>query len=153
MIRYPSGEHITVPKHVRTRRVRTLLTASTAIPLPVLPRFAPLVMVPFQVAMRTPLRRGVAALVPRLPEGPSEESRRRSRFAIACEARTGSRTRRGTVSGSDLYGLTAVTTVEGALRCAAPGYAGKGALAPSQAFDPREFLGALEARGVEYEIE
>jgi short subunit dehydrogenase-like uncharacterized protein len=153
MIRYPSGEHITVPKHVRTRRVRTLLAASTAIPLPVVPRFAPLVMLPLQVAMRTPLRRGVAALVPRLPEGPSEESRRRSRFVIACEARADSRTRLGTVSGSDLYGLTAVTTVEGALRCAGPGYAGKGALAPSQAFHPREFMGALEARGVEYEIE
>ena len=29
MLRYPAGEHITVPRHVRTERVRTLLTAST----------------------------------------------------------------------------------------------------------------------------
>jgi short subunit dehydrogenase-like uncharacterized protein len=110
-------------------------------------------MLPFQVAMRTPLRRGLATLVQRLPEGPSEKSRRRSRFVIVCEARRGERTRRGMATGSDLYGLTAVTTVEGALRCAAPGYAGKGALAPSQAFDPHEFMGALEARGVEHEVE
>ncbi len=153
MVRYPAGEHITVPRHVRTRRVRTLLTVSTAIPLPVVPRFAPLVMPPFQVAMRTPLRRALAALVPRLPEGPSEESRRKSRFVIVCEARKDSRTRRGTVTGSDLYGLTAITTVEGALRCAAPGYAAKGALAPAQAFEPGEFMRALEGRGVEHEVE
>jgi short subunit dehydrogenase-like uncharacterized protein len=153
MIHYPAGEHVTVPRHVQTRRVRTLLTASTVIPLPVVPRVAPLVMVPFQIAMRTPLRRALAALVPRLPEGPSEESRRKSRFTIVCEARADSQARRGTVTGSDIYGLTAVTTVEGALRCVAPGYDRKGALAPSQAFDPRDFMRALQNHGVEYEIE
>lgn len=153
MLRYPAGEHITVPRHVRTRQVRTMLTASTVMPLPIVPRVAPLVMTPLQLAMRTPLRRALAALIPRLPEGPSEESRRRSRFAVVCEARRGERVRRGTVVGSDVYGLTARTTVEGALRCAAPGYDLRGALAPSQAFDPREFLRALGKFGVEYEIE
>ena len=34
MVRYPAGEHVTVPRHVQTQRVRTLLTASTVIPLP-----------------------------------------------------------------------------------------------------------------------
>ena len=112
-----------MPRHVETERVRTLLTASTVIPLPLVPRVAPLAMAPFQLAMRTPLRRALAALIPRLPEGPSEESRRerqlhdRLRGAPGLEA-----TRRGTVTGGDLYGLTARTTVEGALRCAAPGY-------------------------------
>jgi short subunit dehydrogenase-like uncharacterized protein len=153
MIRYPAGEHVTVPRHVQTPRVRTLLTASTAIRLPVVPRVAPLVMLPFQIAMRTPLRRALAALVSRLPEGPSEESRRKSRFTIVCEARGGSRARRGTVTGSDPYGLTAGTTVEGALRCAAPGYDRKGALAPSEAFDPHDFMSALQDHGVEYEVE
>jgi short subunit dehydrogenase-like uncharacterized protein len=153
MIRYPAGEQVTVPRHVQTRRVRTLLTASTAVPVPVVNRMAPLVMAPFQLAMRTPLRRALAALVPRLPEGPSDESRRKSRFTIVCEARAGSEIRRGTVTGSDVYGLTAKTTVEGALRCATPGYDRKGALAPSQAFDPHEFLGALQGYGVEYAVE
>jgi short subunit dehydrogenase-like uncharacterized protein len=153
MVRYPAGEHITVPRHVQTQRVRTLLTASTVVPLPLVPRVAPLVMVPFQLTMRTPLRRAVAALIPRLPEGPSEESRRSSSFTVVCEARQGSRRRRGTVTGADLYGLTARTTVEGALRCAAPGYDRKGALAPSEAFDPRDFLAALRDFGVEHEVE
>jgi len=153
MVRYPAGEHVTVPRHVRTQRVRTLLTASTVIPLPLVPRVAPLVMVPFQLAMRTPLRRAVAALLPRLPEGPSEQSRRSSSFTIVCEASQGSRRQRGTITGADPYGLTARTTVEGALRCAAPGYDRKGALAPSEAFDPRDFLGALQDYGVEHEVE
>ena len=54
------------------------------------------------------------------------------------------------MTGRDLYGLTARTTVEGALRFAAPGYDRKGALAPSEAFDPRDFLSAL---GIEHEVE
>jgi len=149
MVRYPAGENITVPRHVRTPRVRTLLSASTAVPLP--GPAASLVMAPFQLAMRTPIRRALEALVPRLPEGPSEESRRKSRFVIECEARGPSGYRRGHVSGSDPYGLTARTTVEGALRCAAPGYDRRGALAPSQAFDPADFLDSLGSAGVEYE--
>ena len=153
MLRYPAGEHITVPRHVRTERVRTLLTASTVIPLPLVPRVAPLVMAPFQLAMRTPLRRALGAVTSRLPEGPSEESRRSSSFTIVCEAHRDSRRRRGTVTGTDLYGLTARTTVQGALRCAAPGYDRKGALAPSEAFDARDFLDGLRSFGVEHEVE
>ena len=152
MLRYPAGEHITVPRHVRTQRVRTLIAASTLLPLPLVPRVAGLVMAPAQLAMRTPLRRAVAALLPRLPEGPSEESRRKARFLIDCEARKGPSVRRGTVTGSNPYGLTARATVEGAFRCASPDYDRKGALAPSQAFDPREFLDALADFGVEYDI-
>ena len=149
MVRYPAGEQITVPKHVDTPRVTTRLSASTAIPLP--GPVATLAMVPFQLALRTPVRRGLEALIPRMPEGPSTESRRKSRFVIVCEVRRGSRRTRGTVSGSDPYGLTARTTVEGALRCAADGYEASGALAPSQAFDPADFLDSLASAGVEYE--
>jgi hypothetical protein len=109
--------------------------------------------VPFQLTMRTPLRRVAAAMISRLPEGPSEESRRSSSFTIACEARQGSRRRRGTVTGANPHGLTARSTVEGALRCAAPGYDRSGALAPSEAFDPRDFLAALRDFGVEHEVE
>ncbi|MEK6326410.1 MAG: saccharopine dehydrogenase NADP-binding domain-containing protein [Actinomycetota bacterium] len=153
MLRYPAGEHITVPRHVETARVRTLLTASTLVSLPLVGRVAPLVMAPFQLAMRTPLRRALGAVIPRLPEGPSEESRRKSSFTIVCEARQDSRRRRGTVTGADPYGFTAKTTVEGALRFAAPGYDRSGALAPSEAFDPRDFLEGLREFGVEHEVE
>jgi hypothetical protein len=150
MARYPAGEHITVPKHVKTGRVTTRLSANTTVPLP--GPAATLVMAPFQLALRTPIRRAFEALIPHLPEGPGIESRRKSRFLIACEARRGAERTRGTVSGSDLYGLTARATVEGALRCAAEGYDRRGALAPSQAFEPADFLDSLRSAGVEYEV-
>lgn len=149
MVRYPAGEQITVPRHVETQSVRTILTASTLLPVPWL---APLVMTPFQLALRTPIRRGLESLIPRLPEGPSDKGRRASRFTIVCEAREGSRRSRATVTGSDPYGLTARTTVEGAIRCSDPEFDRTGALAPSQAFDPTDFLDALAGFGVEYEV-
>ena len=152
MVRYPAGEHVTVPRHVETSEVRTLLTASSVMPHPRLAFAAPLTMPVVQTATRTPLRRGLEAIVRRLPEGPSEENRRRSRFTIVCDASGPAGRRRGIVTGRDVYGLTARTTVEGALRCAAPGYGKSGALAPAQAFDPREFLRAMSGAGLSYEV-
>ena len=151
MLRYPSGEQITVPRHVETRRVRTLLHGM------VLPeRLAPLAsltMPALGLAMRTPLRRVVGAGINRMPEGPSDEARSKARFMVTCEAQAGPHTRRGTVTGSDVYGLTAATTVHGALLAAAPEFDRSGALAPAQAFDPHDFLQALDWFGVEFEVE
>jgi hypothetical protein len=148
-LRYPAGEQITVPRHVETAQVRTLLRGMALPP----PPFASLALPSLGLAMRTPLRRVVDAVIGRMPEGPSEESRRRSRFIVDCEAKAGSRTRRGTVTGSDVYGLTAVTTTHGALLAADPSFDRKGALAPAQAFEPAAFLDALAEFGVEYEVE
>jgi short subunit dehydrogenase-like uncharacterized protein len=153
MARYPAGEQITVPRHVDTREVRTVLTASTVAPHPRLAVATPLLMPAVQLASRTPLRRAMAAVVARLPEGPAAEDRRRARFEIDCEAVAGSGTRRGRIRGRDVYGLTACTTVEAALRMAAPEYERTGALAPSQAFDPEDYLASLAGAGVEWEVE
>ncbi len=153
MVRYPAGEHVTVPLHVDTRNVRTTLSASTAVPHPRLAFAAPFVMPVVQLATRTPLKRAMAAAVARLPEGPAEDDRRRSRFTIDCEAVSGTTRRRGSISGRDVYGLTARTTVEAALRCADPGYERSGALAPSQAFEPEDFLAAMASAGIEWEVD
>jgi short subunit dehydrogenase-like uncharacterized protein len=154
MIRYPAGEHITVPRHLQVRTVRTMLTAETLIPVGrLLSRLAPpVVLTPLQLSMRTPWRRALSLLVSRLPDGPNEESRRKSRFTIVCEARAGTRARRGTITGPDVYSLTARLTALGALKVAAPDYDRRGALAPSQAFDPRELLRSLRDFGVEFEV-
>jgi short subunit dehydrogenase-like uncharacterized protein len=149
MTRYPAGEHITVPRHVDTRTVRTALTASTTSPVAI---GAPVLMTGLSVALKTPLRRAVDAAVNRLPEGPREERRRAARFTIVCDARAGSRRRRGVIRGEDVYGMTARSIVAGALRCAAPGFGKSGALAPSEAFDPADFLPELSEFGVEHEI-
>lgn len=152
MTRYPSGEHITVPRHVDTANVRTMLSATTVVGDPRFARAA-LLTRPLQPLLRTPARRLIDAAVGRLPEGPDAERRRRARFMVVCDAVTGGRRRRGVLAGTDIYGLTAVTTVEAALRMAAPGYDRAGALAPAEAFDAREFLEALSGAGVSYEVE
>jgi short subunit dehydrogenase-like uncharacterized protein len=153
MVRYPGGEQITVPRHVDVRSVSTMFSAASLLPTARLAPAAPALMPMFRLGMRTPLRRAADLLIERLPEGPSPEARRASRFMITCEARAGGTRRRGTVTGVDVYGLTAVTTVRGALIAAAPGYGERGALAPSQAFDPAEFLSALGEAGVDHEVE
>ncbi len=152
MVRYPSGEPITVPRHVETRRVRTMLTAATLAPRRAAP-LMPALMPAIAAAMRTPLKRLAEGLVNRLPEGPDPEARRSAHWMIVCEARADGATRRGVVSGTDVYGLTAATTVEGALRLATEGYERSGALAPSQAFDPAGFLDALADFGVALEVD
>jgi hypothetical protein len=148
MLRYPAGEQITVPRHVETAEVRTLLNGM-AVP----PRLTGLVAAAtplLGLAMRTPLRAATGALIRRLPAAPSERARKASRFVVECEARAGDRVRKGTVRGVDVYGLTAASLAHAATLCADPFYERAGALAPAQAFDPASFLDAL---GVSIEIE
>ena len=152
MVRYPAGEHVTVPRHVDTRRVRTMINASMFVPHAKLSVTAPLTLPALQLAARTPARRLIEAGIGRLPEGPSEPKRRAARFCIVCEAMAGAERRLGTITGRDVYGLTARTTVAAAIRCSEPGYDRSGALAPSEAFDPKDFLAELADFGVDYEV-
>ena len=148
-LRYPAGEQITLPKHIETARVRTLLSGMALPP----PPLASLAIPMMGLAARTPLKRVADAVINRMPEGPSEESRRKSRFTVDCRAKAGTRARRGTVTGSDAYGLTAITTSHAALLAAEPSFDRAGALAPAQAFDPRSFLDALADFGVDAKVE
>jgi short subunit dehydrogenase-like uncharacterized protein len=150
MLRYPAGEQITVPRHVETKRVRTLLNGMVVPPrlMPVAVAASPLL----GAAMRTPLRRALGAAIRRLPAAPSEQDRQAARFTISCEARGATGTRRGVVSGSDVYGLTAVSVAHAATLCADPAYDRSGALAPAQAFDPTAFFAALADAGVSSEV-
>jgi short subunit dehydrogenase-like uncharacterized protein len=148
MLRYPAGEQITVPRHIETKRVRTLLNGMV-----VPPRLMPLAVASsplLGLAMRTPLRSAAGALIRRLPAAPSEEDRRKSHFTISCEARGESGVRRGTLRGRDVYGLTAASLAHAAILCSDPAYDRRGALAPAQAFDPAKFLAAI---GVDYELD
>jgi short subunit dehydrogenase-like uncharacterized protein len=151
MLRYPAGEQITVPRHIETKRVRTLLNGMV-----VPPRLMPLAVIAsplLGLTMRTPLRSAAGAAIRRLPAAPSEEDRKKSRFTISCEARGASGVRRGTLRGSDVYGLTAASLAHAATLCADPAYDRRGALAPAQAFDPIEFLAALDDFDVVFDLE
>jgi short subunit dehydrogenase-like uncharacterized protein len=152
MIRYPSGEQITVPHHVKTRAVRTTMNASAFGP----ERLAALtaaMMRPAGVAMRTPLKRLAGAVISRLPEGPTQAQREAMRWMIVCEAKRGELERRGVISGRDVYGLTAAAICRGGLIAAGSDFEGRGALAPSQAFDPSDFLAGLARFDVRWDVE
>ena len=104
-------------------------------------------------AMRTPLRGLFGKAITRLPEGPSASDRAAARFTLVCDARTSTSTRRGILRGHDVYGLTAKLIAEGATRMAAADFSRSGGLAPAQAFDPGEFVDALEPYGISVELE
>lgn len=152
--RYPSGEVLTVPRHVRTRRVTSLITVATLAGSERLAPLVPLLMPATTVALRSPLGPLVERIVDRLPEGPDEARRRAARFTLVAVARgEDGRVRRAVVRGSDVYGLTAATAVEGAARLLAGEGRGTGVLSPATAFDPAAFLDALAPHGVSYELE
>jgi short subunit dehydrogenase-like uncharacterized protein len=152
MTAYPSGEVLTVPRHTRTRRVTSLITASALAPAGALAPAVPLALPGLGMALRTPLRRVADLAIDRLPEGPSPQARAAARFTIAAVAHGedgGSSS--AVVRGSDVYGLTAAIAVHAARRLAAEGFDRAGVLAPASAFDPVEFLDHLGTRGVSYE--
>jgi len=143
MVRYPAGEQITVPRHVPTRNVSTTMNAAAFSSERLAPLFVA-TMGAAGIALRTPLKRIVRTAISRLPEGPTPEQRERMRWMIVCEVRREGRARRGVISGTDVYGLTAASVTRGAILVAKSGFGGRGALAPSQAFDTKEFLRSLE---------
>jgi short subunit dehydrogenase-like uncharacterized protein len=152
MTRYSSGEVLTVPRHTRTRRVVSLLTARTVAPNAVLARLVPYLQPGLQLTMRTPLRALVRRAVDLLRD-PQAPARRAAEFTIAAVARgeDGS-TGRGIVRGADIYGLAAASLVHGAELLSAPGYDRSGALGPAAAFDPKEFLDHLGEQGAAWDL-
>jgi hypothetical protein len=154
MQRYGSGEVITVPRHTRTRRVTSLITASTWSPHPSLTPLLPFVR-PFASRLRrSPFRPLLGLAAPRGgPERSDDERRRTASFTIAAVAQgeDGS-IGRGLVEGSDFYALTATLLAIGAMRLAvAPGVAGT--VPPAVAFDAAELLDSLADRGLRWRLE
>lgn len=150
---YPSGEIVTVPRHVDTPRVVSRISASTFAPHPRIAKAVPLLTPLTVLALRTPLRRGLDQLIGRLPEGPGEDARRRAAYTLVADAvPEQGEPRRAVLRGTDVYGITAVTTVHAAGLMTAPGYDRAGGLAPAEAYEPRSFLDALAEHGVTYEV-
>lgn len=130
VVRFPLPAVVTVPRHVRARRVagvarRDLVDAFAGV---------------------------TREIVESVPEGPTEETRRAARWILAVEAvGEDGRHARGVVHGTDTYGTTAVIAVEAARRLVDDG-AEPGVLAPAQAFDARDFLAFLDTRGVTLDV-
>jgi short subunit dehydrogenase-like uncharacterized protein len=138
-VRFPEGlrtavefagtEPLTVPRHTRVRSVRSYVVA---------PRIAAV------GGLVASLAAPAARLAGRVGGDPSPKRRARWRWTAVAEARVGSRRRRATLRGTDVYGLTALLIAQGAEALRSGAARGVGALAPAQAFDPRPFVSRLE---------
>jgi short subunit dehydrogenase-like uncharacterized protein len=151
--RYPTGEIITVPRHVDTRELVARISTASIAPVavgPLVPSLTPLL----GRLLRSPLRSLLDRAIDTLPEGPGEEARRAVRWTILVGA-TGEdgRSAQGIVEGPDIYGLTAKTITQAATELADPAFTGSGALAPAQGVDPAAFLDRLAAIGVRWQVE
>lgn len=138
-VRFPFGERtvvewsgtepITVPRHTDVLNVRSYLRA------------------PAVAAKAGGLGRLAAPLVRAAsrfgPDGPSEASRRKSRFTVVAEATGAGGSGRCVLEGSDVYGLTALLLVRGAELLLAGEARGTGVLAPAEAFDARTLAARL----------
>jgi short subunit dehydrogenase-like uncharacterized protein len=154
VVRYPGGEVVTVPRHVRTRAICYRWATSAFAPHRALESAVPLAMPVLGALLATPLRDLAESQIGRLPEGPGEDRRRAGRWTIVAEARgAGGSSGRAVVRGSDMYGITAVIAVRAAELLAAEGFDRAGVLAPAQAFDAEAFLRFLEPHGVTFEVE
>jgi short subunit dehydrogenase-like uncharacterized protein len=81
------------------------------------------------------------------PTAVDERGLSAQRFVVEAIVRRGDQTRRATASGRDIYGFTAPLVCEAVERLLAGGGA-SGALAPGEAFDAADFLGALPFDGL-----
>jgi short subunit dehydrogenase-like uncharacterized protein len=151
--RYGSGEVITVPRHIETGTIRTLITASSLVPHPALLPFFPLLRPLVALALRTPLRhliRQVGRLIARLrpraasSPGPRVVSDKGPSFLVVLEAEgRGFEKVRLVAGGRDCHQATARILAHGVSLLARGENRGSGVLSPAQAFQPDTFLDQL----------
>lgn len=78
------------------------------------------------------------------PSAADEHGRSAQQFVVDIRVRRGTEIRHSTATGQDIYAVSAPIIVEGAMRLLDGRHRGSGALAPGEAFDAVDILGALE---------
>lgn len=136
VISFPSGEVITVPRHVPTRRVQTYVGVGRS---PWLARATGLVAPAVSLLLRSRVARLAGWVDVR---GPDEATRAEARFAIVVTARRGVDEAQVVVEGRDVY-ATSARIAAWAARTLADRGGPAGVLAPAEVFDPEEALQAL----------
>ena len=120
MVELPFSEVVTISRHLRARSVRAHLARAALDDI-----------------------RDIATPPPTAADATGRSAQR---FEMVVEARRGESVRRAVASGQDIYAVSAPLVVEAAMRLLR-GEAGRpGALALGEAFDARNFLGALAPR-------
>jgi short subunit dehydrogenase-like uncharacterized protein len=147
-VRFPSGEVVTVPRHVAARRVETFLAFGEGSPLArAAARAAGLVGPLLPVLAASPLGALVRARAGAMA-APDPARRGETTFAVVAEASHKFHRARVSLSGTDIYGLTA-SIVAGGVAHLTTGTANppRGVLAPSELMDPVEALAELVGEG------
>ena len=137
-VRFPFGERdvvewsgtepLTVPRHTQALRVRSYVRA---------PKIAA------KTGAIAKLAAPLVRMTGRIGHGPSEGRRAKTRFAVVAEARGPQGSRRVTLTGTDVYGLTALLIARGADALRKDEVKARGTLAPAEAFEPRAFIEKL----------
>lgn len=84
--------------------------------------------------------------------GPDESQRRRDKWTVLAEARSGTEWRNVALQGTDPYGLTAETLAAGALKLARDGHEDAGVMAPVQAVGLENLQKELIDLGVDIHV-
>lgn len=142
-ISFPSAETVTVPAHLAVQNVQAWLALD-----PRWARLAAALMPLIDIGLRTPLGALTALSFRYLAPPPPEELLSSARFAVQVEARRGAQTLVRTARGRDPYTLTGEIVAYAARQLLAENFAGRGVLAPAQAWDADAFLEWLVTRGV-----
>lgn len=138
VVSFPSGEVITVPRHVEVDRVQTFVSLTRGGWEARAARWAS----PLLSALgKTALPGWLAAQVPATP--PDAAARARAAFTVIARARRGFADAQVAVSGRDVYATTAAITAWAATALARRDAGPTGVLAPSEAFAPADTLAAL----------
>src|SRR5215831_10679085 len=161
MSRYGSGEVVTVPHHVKTRSVSTLITTTSLCPYPALLPVFPVIRSVIGVLRRSPIRalfgmvaaalagarsstiRSAPATAP-----PSEDPH----FIVVAEVHAVSGSiGRAVASGGNLYETTAAILARGALWLAG-GSVVAGVHSAATAFEPHALLDSLAGEGLIWSV-
>jgi short subunit dehydrogenase-like uncharacterized protein len=147
---FPSGEVVTVPRHVHAGRVQTFLSLLDPGPVAdMVTRAARLVSALVPALVRSSLGAQIRAQIGVGAGRPSVTDRKFARFAVACEARLRFEDARVVLSGSDPYGTAArvmAWAVETLGARMERGSLPMGVRTPSEVFAPGEALEALITR-------
>lgn len=100
----------------------------------------------------SPLQGLISKVLDRRSPGPNEATRNAGRWTLLAEARSGDNWRNVSLSGTDVYGLTAETLAGGALKLARDGHEGAGVMAPVQAMGIETLQKELIDLGVDVQV-
>lgn len=143
---FPSGEVITVPRHVATARVQTFasfersgwLARATSLLSPALPLISRVMPAGLAAALAEP-----DAADPQARAAAAITNRAAATYAVIAQARRRAEQATVAVHGRDVYATTAAIVAWAALALAARDRGPCGVLAPSEAFAPRAALAEL----------